>query len=276
MLADLIELSAFRRDPTRTPHTVILSLNMQVGDEEIIRHLGINDGLSLSELSWAINICFGLAHEQPPCSFSYQGDNYDLETCIHTVLNDSKATIAYCCGLWTIDIEVIDIIIRDQDTPDMLCIGGCGAPSGTFDLSAINQTLTGTQLIDEVLSTCRAEVRALIRRSGLYDFVSLFQAMDIAKYADSRIARAQLPLEKDVFARDCFFAYLLAQSCFSDESLTAEIAESIIVQLGHTHLSYEKICECAAASISALEKLSAGKSILERLDIYRGLLARLR
>lgn len=321
----------------RKPRTLILSATLLAGTGEIHRHIGIDDSMSLDELHKVIDICFGLAGENPPWVMYAGGRKLEAGECVHRVLGirgggadlpdpasagesqsveavatagggatgdvsdvafihdgfgedgfsgeerDAFAIVGgpsldYEWGLWHIDVEVVDEIVRDAGTPRALCVGGTGAlRDEEFDPSIINATLTGDEVIEQTLSLVDEHVANVIRRSGMYDFIALLQALDISR-PSTGVTAIRLPVERDLKSKDAFVAMLLSLACMSDDYLTDTVAITVMDALGWGELSPEAIRSLCAQSLAELESLGAygasRKSPVDRIDIYRELLRR--
>lgn len=235
---------------------------------DVYRHIGVDEQLTLAELHEILGVCFGL--EASPWSFPGLDPSDGIPTrCV------------YQWGLWEFDIEVIDAYPRDQGTPRALCLGGSGSlGSVEFDLPLINQELTGRNTIDSVLSLTKPQLRAMIERAELFDFVPLLQAIDLTQASHS--LNLPLPLERDPAARDAFWSLVLVLACFAEPAVTDELLETTMATLGWVEddgspLTAPAIRALCAESLQQLARVGAygrfAKSPVERLDIYRELLA---
>ncbi|AKK02096.1 hypothetical protein [Corynebacterium epidermidicanis] len=235
---------------------------------DVYRHIGVDEQLSLGELHEVLDVCFGF--EGGPWSFP----DFDSADPI-------PDTCSYRWGLWEVDLQVIDIYPRDRGTPRALCIGGSGAlGDATFDLAAINRDLTGRATIEEVLSLTKPQLRAMIERAELFDFVPLLQALDLTQARHH--LDLPLPLERDPAGRDAFWSLVLVLSCFAEPDVTDNLLETTMATLGWveddgTPLRAPAIRALCAESLQQLARVGAygrhAKSPVERLDIYRELLA---
>ncbi|CAM3958830.1 hypothetical protein [Corynebacterium frankenforstense] len=109
---------------------------------------------------------------------------------LHLHLAEEGDEVTYHWGLWAVPVTVVGGFPRDAATPDALCVGGYGSFTGApFDLPGINARLTGAETITDVLAAVHPQVRGLISRSGLFDFVPLLQALDLTAAVSSRPER---------------------------------------------------------------------------------------
>lgn len=233
----------------------------------VYRHIGVNDTMCLDELRRVLDICFGFDPSEPS---TFPG--LDAPSPI-------PDSFTYEWGLWTVDIRVIDAYPRDEGTPRALCIGGAGSLNDDFDLATVNTELTGRETISAVLSMAHPELRELVERGSLYDFVPLLQAIDLRQaFAIS----SDLPVETDPAARDAFWVVVLVLSCFAEPETSDNLLEGTMAELGWveddgTPLTAPAIRALCASSLSQLASLGAygrhAKSPVDRLDIYRNLLA---
>lgn len=202
------------------PATLIIGAVLTEEPQVVHRQFGINDRLTLRELSDALRVMFGWPGESAPTKFTLDGADGDdagtdarnadaevtvsLDTVIGDVLQDVGDTLTWHWGLWDHRLDVREAFARDDATPDALCIGGSGTIDGLWrggrvanvaapvdsdsdelpdgpDIAAINELLTGEQSIRNTLSTARDDVVDLIERSGVFEFVPLLQALDLRR-----------------------------------------------------------------------------------------------
>lgn len=233
----------------------------------VYRHIGVNDTMCVSELRRVLDICFGFDSAEPS---TFPG--LDAASLI-------PDTFTYEWGLWTVDVHVIDAYPRDEGTPHALCIGGAGSLNDDFDLATVNTELTGRETISAVLSLAHPELRDLIERGSLFDFVPLLQAIDLRQAFG---ASHGLPVESDPAARDAFWATVLVLSCFSEPGTSDQLLEGTMATLGWVEddgspLTAPAIRALCAESLMKLASLGGygrqAKSPVDRLEIYRNLLA---
>lgn len=287
----VVDLMAVRARRKRQSRTVILRAANLRADAEVHRHIGVNDGLHLADLHEVLVVAFGLGQYRgsAPWHFSTHEDRderLDAAEELHSHLAEEDESIVYHFGLWDIIITVVESYLRDEGTPRALCVGGSGAFGDTeFDLAAINAELTGTATIREVLTATTRDVRRLIDRSGIFDFVPLLQALDLTREVDLPPevtgVLAELPLETAAPARDAFWTVVLSLACMSDELLGEHVLETTMAALGWeddggSPLGSGRIRQLCARSLSRLADLGAynsdALSPVDRLDIYRELL----
>lgn len=278
--------------PERESRTVILQASNVQAQNEVHRHIGINDSLHLQDLHEVLDVCFSPDPAQPqqhsPWHFSRGATQQRLDPPeeITYFLGLTGDEIIYHWGLWEIRLRTIESYPRDRGTPRALCVGGSGSfGGGEFDLAAVNAALTGTETIRSVLGSTHTEMRELIRRSEIFDYVPLLQALDLARPSPLPSATAavchQLPLEQELVARDAFWTVVLALACMSDEHLAAEVLETTMAALGWVDddgsaLSGRQVRDLCAASLMELAEVGGygvdALAPVDRLDIYRELL----
>lgn len=233
----------------------------------VYRHIGVNDTMCLGELRHVLDVCFGFDTAEPA---TFPGLDAD------SLIPDA---FTYEWGLWTVDIRIIDSYPRDEGTPRALCIGGAGTLIDDFDLATVNTELTGRETISAVLSLAHPELRDLIERGSLYDFVPLLQAIDLRQAFGSSLG---LPVERSQAARDAFWVTVLVLSCFSEPSTSDQLLEGTMAELGWVEddgspLKAPAIRALCAESLARLASLGGygrrAKSPVDRLEIYRNLLA---
>lgn len=276
--------------PERQPRTVILQASNVQADLEVHRHIGINDALHLADLHEVIDISFSPHPTDPlqtsPWCFTAGEERLDSAEEINVHLRDPHDEIFYHWGLWVIRLHMVDSYPRDRGTPRALCVGGSGSfGAAEFDLAAVNAALTGTDTIRDVLSSTRVEIRDLIRRSEIFDFVPLLQALDLSRPSElSQSARelcASLPDEDELVGHDAFWTVVLALACMSDEHLAAKVLEATMAELGWvnddgTPMNGKEVrAQCTASLVKLAEIGGYGADALapvDRLEIYRELL----
>lgn len=274
----------------REARTVLLQVSNVQADNEVHRHIGINDSLHLVDLHEVLDICFSPDPAHPdghsPWRFTFRGDRLEPVEEVHDHLARVGSEVTYHWGLWEFRLRTVESYPRDRGTPRALCVGGSGSfGRGEFDLAAVNAALTGTETIRSVLGSTHPEIRSLIRRSEIFDFVPLLQALDLGRSSplpeQTRKVCRVLPRETDAAARDAFWTVILALSCMSDEHLAAEVLETTMASLGWVDddgsvLSGRKIRGLCAASLVELASVGGygvdALAPVDRLDIYRELL----
>ncbi|QTH59694.1 hypothetical protein J5O04_00655 [Corynebacterium hindlerae] len=234
---------------------------------DVYRHIGVNDTMCLGELSRVLNISFGFDPAEPA---TFPG---------HNPADRIPDEFTYEWGLWTVDVRVVDAYPRDEGTPRALCIGGAGSLNDDFNLATVNTELTGRETVSAVLSLAHPELRELIERGSLYDFVPLLQAIDLRQALQPA---SEFPLESDPAARDAYWAMVLVLSCFSDPDMSDQLLEGTMAALGWVEddgspLTAAAIRALCSSSLARLAELGAygrhAKSPVDRLEIYRNLLA---
>lgn len=295
--ADVIDLNAARRERNRRnrvpnqqvpaprrgsdAQTVIINAVLKGGHEEVHRHIGINDSVPLEELRHALDICFDLDREPAPWMFSASTavtDTVNEQDAIHQHLTRAEDQLFYRYGLWNIHLEVVDSIVRDESTPQAVCIGGFGSMSeAEFDTSVANERLLAMAGNDNVMELVHPEVASVIERSGVYDFVPLLHALGLKKENPAPIDKLHpLPVEEDPKARDAFWCMLLSLACMSDDELTDAVAVSLMSALGYGELDIEDITALCERSMAMVENYGCygdnARCAVERIDVYRELL----
>lgn len=290
-VVDLTAERARRQQAQRQPRTVILQASNIRADAEVHRHIGVNDALHLADLHDILGISFGFCETAgaTPWHFSRADDRdarLDAADPIHHHLAAEGDRIGYHFGLWDVTLTAVESYLRDAGTPRALCVGGSGAfGEREFDLAGINAALTGTTTIRSVLEVTAPAVRDIITRSGIFDFVPLLQALDLARDPDLAVGTSELlrrlPVEDDPAARDAFWATVLALASLGDEELGDHILETTMSALGWedddgSALSGARVRELCAESLTLLADVGGygthARSPVDRLDIYRCLL----
>ena len=287
----VVDLTAVRAQRERQPRTVILQASNVRADAEVHRHIGLNDSLHLADLHDILGTTFGFraAPGSTPWHFSPAGDRderLDAADPIHRHLAGAGDAICYHFGLWDVTLRAVDSYPRDAGTPRALCVGGSGSfGDEEFDLAEINAALTGTATIRAVLEATHPDVRDVITRSGIFDFVPLLQALDLSR--DPGLARGtvellrRLPVESDPAARDAFWTVALALACMGNEQLGNHVLETTMAALGwedddSTPLTGARTRELCVESLTLLADVGGygehARSPVDRLDIYRCLL----
>lgn len=223
--------------------------------------------MCLDELRHVLDVCFSFDPAEPS---TFPGLSPS------SLIPDS---FTYEWGLWTVDVRVVDSYPRDEGTPRALCIGGAGTLIDDFDLATVNTELTGRETVSAVLSMADPELRALIERGSLYDFVPLLQAIDLRQALGPF---DDLPVESAQVARDAFWVTVLVLSCFSEPETSDQLLEGTMAELGWVEddgspLTARAIRALCAESLTRLASMGAygrrAKSPVDRLEIYRNLLA---
>lgn len=273
------------------PATVVLQAASLTG--EAYRHIGIDASRHLHDLHRVLDTCFGLI-DAPTWGFSEAGRGVDGAERIGLRLGAVGDRLTYHWGLWQISLTVVGAFVRDTNTPWALCVGGSGSFRHTpFDLTAINAALIGGAATREVLERVRPEVRSVLSRGNLKDFVPLLQALDLdAMETPVETARsgenlvAALPVENNQAGQDAFWCAVLGFSCFSGEAVADEVMVAAMMALGYgdegygnenaADLSGDKVRSWCAESLELLAAAGGcGENQappVERLELYRALL----
>lgn len=177
------------------PATLIVGASLTEDVMSVHRTIGINDQLTLGELSHVLSVVFGWSGSEP-MKFTIPAESFDqpetllpMETRVCEVLTAPGDCIEWQWGLWLHELQVREAFARDDATPDALCIGGSGTIAALgdtdapmyLDIAAINAELTGQQSIQETLRSVRSDIAEFIERSGVFEFVPLLQALDLSR-----------------------------------------------------------------------------------------------
>ncbi|WIM67871.1 hypothetical protein QP027_00235 [Corynebacterium breve] len=284
---DLAAERAARRGEPAEHNTLMVRAGAYVVDEEVIRHIGIDEAMTLQECQRVLVTCFNLPDEGSPARFTHEVDDdgrLEISRPIGELLRESGDSLFFHWGLWSFHLHLGEKWPRDEGTPRALCIGGIGEFQGRpFDLTDVNAELTGTDTVQQVLSNARGEVCRVIERTRIFDFVPLLQAMDLerptAVDAETREILAELPLEQDDEPVDAFWSTVLGLSCLADEPLTDTVIEDTMNALrwgSPEELSADDIKKLCSESLDVLASVGAygtdAGSTVDRLDIYRELI----
>ncbi|KQB84568.1 hypothetical protein [Corynebacterium oculi] len=272
------------------PTTVILQAASLTG--EVYRHIGIDASLHLRDLHRVLDACFGLI-DAPTWGFRHGSEEgsrgVDGGERIDTHLGAVGENLTYEWGLWQIRLTVVGAFVRDDHTPWALCVGGSGSfPHTTFDMPAINTALVGGAATREVLERVRPEVRSVLSRGNLMDFVPLLQALDLEAPVTPRSAWTELEAavpsvpsgaspETAQAHRDAFWCALLGFACFSGDAVADAVMAAAMEALGYgERLSGKEVRSWCADSLDRLAAMGGcGENQappVERLDMYRVLL----
>ena len=240
------------------PATLIISAAIR-NSAGLYRQIGINNQLTVADLSHVLQVAFDPQPGTPttealPTNLLVDDLSVDDDALIGAVFTEVDATGIWCWGDFIVELFVSETIPRDDATPDALCVGGAGllgadldgdvdldleaATDAAPDIAEINANLTGERTIRSVLASTREEVRDLIARSGIFDFIPLLQALDLGREsdiaADLATTCSQLPLEaeQDRAGRDAAFINMLCFAALTDEKHRAEITEYAMAALG--------------------------------------------
>lgn len=286
-LAAVVDLDAARVRLRGQPdnRTLLLRCATMRADEEILRHIGVSADSTLDDLRRVLEIAFAVPSVDSPSRFTLLIDapsRLPSATHLSEYLRAPGDAIYFHWGLWRFTLDLLDIYPRDAATPDALCVAGAGDfGEVSFDMSAINAQLIGSDAIDSVLASARAEVVDVVERSESMDFVPLLQALDLTRETDlapdTPETLASLPRERDPRARDAFWATVLALSCLADEHTTDAVVEATMEALGHGASAAEAREACAGSLVrlASVGGYGAGAgSAVDKLEIYRALLRR--
>ena len=257
----------------------------------MFRHLAASDVMPMTEFQRVLLTCFGFDEQLP-----VQACAWDIHTprgiaghsdYLHMHLKQPGDKATFVWGLWQINLEAIDCYLRDDDAPRAVCIGGSG---GLFtdepDTDAINAKLVGSDTIRSTLQSTREEVRELIGRSGIFDFIPLLQALNLSQSVDLEestiVLLEKLPVEKEPVARDAFWVTVMALASLADPVISNLVTEDTMQALGWSKEQDEPFTAVDARalctdSLDLLARVGAygtdADSPAQRIDVYRRLLA---
>lgn len=275
-----LALARARLGPSRRRgSTLVVRVSTMKADEEIYRYIGLDEDLALAEVPRVIATAFSLP-DAPPAPAHFAGaPGAAAPGTLGEALRDG---FSFTWGLWRFDLELAQRHPRDGATPPAVCIAGAGDLGGEpFDIAAVNRRLIGDDRADDILRAVRPELRDVIVRSRMFDYVLLLQALDVeAGGVDKRAreAAATLPRERSARGRDAFWCVLLALACFADEETTDTITESTFEALGWGFMTAPEVRELCAGSLVRLASLGVwgpGEAApVDRLEVFRALLRR--
>ncbi|WP_448851798.1 hypothetical protein [Corynebacterium sp. 335C] len=117
------------------PATLVIGATLLGEPETVVRTFGINDRLPVRRLGAALRRMFGWPDDEPPSRFTLGAPGADPapevppDWLIGEVLVEPGDVLTWHWGLWTHRLRVREAFLRDDATPDVLCI----AASGTID-----------------------------------------------------------------------------------------------------------------------------------------------
>lgn len=272
---------------TPAPRTVIIQASNIQSHREAHRQIGVEDSMTLMEFRNVLDTTFSLpaSRQQPPWAF-IKGGRINSQLLVRDLLQQRGDELSYNWGLWSFELDFVESYPRDDNTPRALCIGGSGDLwGGQFDEKKINEALVGEEVRKTVLLTVRAEVRDLVSRTALFEFVPFLQALDLNREAvvdpDVASACATLPREHSLIATDAFWACVIGFSCFGSTEVFDEVIVTTMTALDWKNntdgdLKPVEIRHLCENSLEVLTQIGAtGEHQLppvERLEIYRELL----
>lgn len=290
-MATVSDISKFqRRRQAAQPHTVIFQVSNVRTDGEVHRHIGVNEDITFRELLDVLVVCFELGNEPAPWDFYLhihgRGDRIAPGHKIKDFVDKAGKQVDFTWGLWDFSLQTVDVYPRDEGTPQALCIGGSGSFPGTsFDITEINARLTGRDTITKVLASASPQVKNVITRSKLYDFVPLLQAMDLEREPElERDVEKQvetLPREVSNQGTDAFWSLVLGLACMSGEETTDAVIETLMDALGWveddgSHMHADDVRALCKSSLAVLQEIGAvgdtAMPIMDRIEVYRALL----
>lgn len=296
-VASVVDLDSARvrlRGPLPTQQrTLLIRCATWHADEEIIRHIGVDSDSTLEEIQRVIDIAFALpADASAPSRFTRNDDDsgrLDAATAIADYVSEPGDVLYFHWGLWQFSLMLADVYPRDAATPRALCVAGAGEFGGApFDIAEINTQLLGPSTVQSVEAAARPEVVDVVNRSRRMDFLPLLQALDLARPVEVAPAVAEilatLPRERTDRARDAFWCTVLALSCLVDDHTTNSVLESSMEALGWSRADGEplsagevhQLCAGSLVRLASVGGFGSGASAVDKLDLYRALLRRVR
>lgn len=279
--APVIDLALARARRSGAPprrRTLVVRVATMKSDEEVYRYLGFADDARLPEVQHAIAVAFSLPDAQPaPARFSgAPGDT------LGEALRGGRGPFTFTWGLWRFDLQRVEEYPRDRSTPAAVCLAGSGDFGDTpFDITGINRRLIGDDRADDVLRAARPEVRDVITRSRMFDYVLLVQALDLGCGGVDKRAREAaetLPRERGSEGRDAYWCVVLGLACFADAETTDAVIESTFEALGWPRRTADEVrdlCSGSLVRLAALGVFGPGRtSPVERVEVLRELLRR--
>ncbi|SDS63668.1 hypothetical protein [Corynebacterium timonense] len=274
-VVDLALARARREASRRSRFTLVARVSTMKADEEIFRYIGFDEATTLREAQRVVATAFVLDDAPPaPSHFSRSGRT------LGDVLRPGSGPLHYSWGLWRFVFELAETYPRDEATPPAVCIAGAGDFGDTpFDIAEVNRRLIGDDRAADVLRSVRPELREVVTRSRMFDYVLLLHALDVRRGGvDKRVrdAAARLPRERTAKGRDAYWSVLLGLACFADEDTTDSIISSTFAALGWGHCPASQVRSLCAGSLVRLAGLGvygpAESAPVDRLDIFRELL----
>ncbi|AWB83158.1 hypothetical protein [Corynebacterium liangguodongii] len=278
--APVIDLALVRpRAGTRS--TYVVRASARGSEEDAYRYIGIDEAATLADVSRALALSFGFHGCPAPSGFSERPGaptelaQPDGETTLGEALSGARTTIFYHWGLWQFELELVEAYPRDDNTPPAVVVAGAGDFAGAeFRIDEINRELIGDDSARAVLAQARPEVRDIVERSGMYDYVLLLKAVDLGRVEGASIS--EVPRERTPLGRDAFYTVVLALACLADAETTDTVIEATFAALGHTGYRARDVRELCAGSLVRLAALGAygagAHAPVARLDVYRALL----
>ncbi|GAB3082619.1 hypothetical protein [Corynebacterium aquatimens] len=293
-VAEVVDLAAARarlRGTDLSGRTLLVRCSVALGDEEVLRHIGVCGDTTLEDFRGVIEKAFSLPQVDSPERFTHGYDDdgrLDPHDPLGRYLAHPGDELFFHWGLWTFQITALEDYLRDSATPTALCVAGAGSfPDSSFDIAAVNAQLLGPTAIQAVLGQTRPEVKDVVDRAPSLDFPALLKAMDLERPESmerrKRETLRSLPREKSPKARDAFWATVLAHSCMTDASTTDAVIEATMDALGYTEAHGNKVtaagakrlCSGSLVRLAGIGAYGPGSaSAVDRLDVYRALLRR--
>lgn len=286
---NVIDLAARRVARGSGPHTLLVRAEIITNGEHVIRHIGVDESTTLDCMRRVLAAAFNLPKEPAPARFTLGcDDDRPLESSmpLGSLLLRPGDHLHFHYGLLHFTVYLGDRWPRDEATPRRLCVGGIGElPGCGFDLAGINAALVDERVVDSVLESTRPDVRDLIERARIFDFIPLLQAMDLDRHVelDTPIESAleSLPQEADPIEVDAFWSTVLGLSCLAADELTDTVIEETMDALGWTTDSgagitaadAKQLCTRSLETLSSIGAYGAtAVAPVDRLDLFRGLL----
>ncbi|SES04364.1 hypothetical protein [Corynebacterium cystitidis] len=291
-VSNVINLAARRVSRNQTEsrfHTLLVRAETVAAGEHVIRHIGIDESTQLDQVRDGLGIVFGMSFGPAPARFTLGRDDagrLNGALTLGSLLLRTGDHLHFHYGLHHFTLILGDRWPRDEDTPRLLCVGGVGElPGSSFDLAEINASLVDERVVDSVLAATRPDVRDVIERAKIFDFIPLLQAIDLDRHVDLsspvESALESLPREAAPIEVDAFWSTVLGLSCLAADELTDTVIEETMEALGWTTAtgSGMSAADTKRLCTSSLETLSSigayGDDVVapaDRLDVFRELL----
>lgn len=279
--APVVDL-ALARSRRGAGETLLLRVSAMKGDEEAYRYVGVDGAGPLGDVARVIAVAFALpSHPVTPAGFCAPSGAVPQDRQLSQVFSGEQTTIFYTWGLWRFTIELAQRYPRDNSTPPAVCVAGSGDfGREPFRIAEVNRALLGDDMANDVLRHSHPEVRELVARSHMYDFVLLLKALgadhapEVGEPERARIR--QLPRERTRAGRDAFWTVALALACLADDETTDTIISTTYASLGYEGVPAAEVRRRCAGSLVRLASLgaygAAEDAPADRLDIFRELL----
>ena len=269
-LAPVIELEKARKRKGEHAAASTLMVRCAVAsDEEIYRWVGLDAHATIAECRDIVRTVFNVAGDV--------GSTEDPEAEIGDILRERGDITHFHWGLWVFEMQLDQIYPRDASAPPSVCIAAAGEFGGAeFDIYTTNAALMGFDRADRLLASVRPEVRSVLGRAKVHDFLPLLHALEVdgevgAGTWDVDKLKA-LPCESDQRGRDAFWSVVLARACFTTSSGTDQLIQSLAHSLGYGHHDADTIRSWCAESLAQLREIVGTAAPIEMLDVFAELI----